>query len=74
MTVKLVLSEERVECLKKHLGQDSITYLGEPDSDGYIYVSFEVNHDMDVLSVLHAGVDSGLALGLYGSARKPKAA
>ena len=72
MTVKLVLSEERVECLKKHLGQDSITYLREPDSDGYVYISFEVNHDMDVLSVLHAGVDSGLALGLYGSSRKPK--
>ena len=74
MTVKLVLSEERIQCLKDHLGQDRITYLAEPDSDGYVYVSFEVNHAMDVLSVLHAGVDSGLAIRLYGPSKKPKAA
>ena len=74
MTVKLVLSEERIECLKKHLGQDRITYLAEPDNDGYVYVCFEINNSYDALMVLHAGCDSGFALGCYGSSRKPQAA
>lgn len=67
MTVKLVLSERRVECLKKHLGEDRVTLLPYGGNEGYLYVSFEVRNDFDVLNVLHAGADSGLALGLYGA-------
>jgi len=70
MTVKLVLNNRGVKALIASFGPERITIL-EPEEDGYSYISFEVNHAMDVLSVFHAGTDSGLELGLYGTKGKP---
>ena len=69
MEIKLVLNPRLVKSLIKHLGADKLTVL-ETDTDGYQYVSFEVNHSIDVLKLLHAGTDSGLGLGLYGEEGK----
>ena len=69
MEIKLVLNPRLVKSLIKHLGADKLTIL-ETDNEGYQYVSFEVNHSADVLKLLHAGTDSGLELGLYGSKGK----
>ena len=68
MKVTLTLLQDRINNLKKHLGDDNVTTSGEPDQDGFVRVSFEVNSDWDVLCILHAGIDTGLALGLT---RKP---
>jgi hypothetical protein len=70
MTVKLVLNDRGVKALVTAFGSENITILGS-EGDGYSYVSFEVKNDMDVLSVFHAGCDSGLELGLYGTKGKP---
>ena len=70
MTVKLVLNPRLVKHLQQQLGDDRVTIL-EVDADGFKYVSFEIRHDMDVLSLLHAGNDSGLELGIYGPNGKP---
>ena len=64
MQVKLTLSLYKVKALKAHLGEDRVTVIGEPDSDGYVRTSFKIESDMDILSVLHAGQDHGLAIGL----------
>lgn len=74
MKVTLTLGPDRIENLKKHLGEDRITVVGEPDADGFTAINFEITSDWDVLGVIHAGVDSGFALGAYGSARERQAA
>jgi hypothetical protein len=70
MTVKLVLNDRGVKALIASFGPEKITILGS-EGDGYSYVSFEVKNGMDVLKVFHAGTDSGLELGLYGTKGKP---
>lgn len=72
MICKLVLALDKIEALKGEFGDDQIKVVGEADHDGYAHVVFEVNSDYDVLRVLHAGVKSGLDLGMYGLSRKPK--
>lgn len=62
MKVELVLSERKIEYLKKNLGEDRVTLLRESE-DGYHYVSFEIHSDLDVLNILHAGQDFGFHLG-----------
>jgi len=64
MNVNLTLNIEKVESLRKHLGDERVVTIGEQDSNGYIRVVFEVNNSMDVLNVIHAGQDHGLAMGL----------
>jgi len=70
MTVKLVLNNRAVRALIASFGPERVTVL-EPDGDSFSYITFEVNSDMDVLRVFHAGTDSGLELGLYGTKGKP---
>jgi hypothetical protein len=61
----LVISNDRIACLQKNLGKENITVeYYEPD---YSKVKFEVKDQMDVLYIFHAGIDAGLAFGLYGS-------
>lgn len=64
MKVKLILSVKKVKCLKYHLGENNVTTIGEPDKDGYITTLFEIRNHFDVLSIIHAGQDHGLAIGL----------
>jgi hypothetical protein len=64
----LIISNDRILCLQKHLGKENVTVeYHEPD---YSRVKFEVKNEMDVLYVFHAGIDGGVAFGLYGSADK----
>jgi len=72
MTVKLVLNDRSVECLKKQLGEDRVRIISTDEEPGYSHISFEVNNGMDILHIFHAGVNSGLALGLYGPSGKLK--
>lgn len=66
----LIISNDRILCLQNHLGRENITVeYHEPD---YSRVKFEVHSEMDVLRVFHAGIDGGVAFGLYGSADKVK--
>jgi hypothetical protein len=64
----LIISNDRILCLQKHLGKENITVeFHEPD---YSRVKFEVKDEMDILHIFHAGMDGGVAFGLYGSADK----
>jgi hypothetical protein len=64
----LIISNDRILCLQKHLGKENVTVeYHEPD---YSRVKFEIEDQMDVLYVFHAGIDGGVAIGLYGSADK----
>ena len=72
MNVRLVLALDKIEALKGEFGNDRIVIIGDADNEGYCRVEFEVRHNYDVLSVLHAGVKAGLDLGLYGPEGKPK--
>ena len=69
MQVSLVLNPRTTKCLKANLGADRVTAVER--EDGYMSVNFEITTWMDVLHVLHAGQDSGLELGLYGTEGKP---
>ena len=71
MVVKLVLGNDRVNHLIKHLGEGRVKIL-ELQENGYSYVQFDVKSNSDVLSIFHAGTDAGLELGLYGPSGKPK--
>lgn len=71
LTVTLVLSKNSLKNLKSNLGEDRVTVVGEPDSDGYSAVSFELRNNFDVLSVLHAGQDTGVGLVVNGATAEP---
>jgi len=64
----LIIANDRIACLQKHLGKEKITVeYYEPD---FSIVKFEIHDQMDILKVFHAGINGGLAFGLYGSASK----
>ena len=69
MQVSLVLNPRTTRCLQANLGAENVTAVER--EDGYMSVEFEIRNYMDVLYVLHAGQDSGLELGLYGTEGKP---
>ena len=71
MQVKLVLNPRTFKHLLKNLGEERVTLINI-DKDGYPYVSFEINSSMDALSLIHAGTDAGVELGLYGPDGKPE--
>ena len=71
MQVKLTINPRTFKHLVKNLGADRVTVI-DTDNEGYPYVSFEVNSNMDALSLLHAGQDSGVELCLYGVNGKPE--
>jgi hypothetical protein len=61
----LIISNDRILCLQKHLGKENVTVeYHEPD---YSRVKFEIKSDSEVLNVFHAGIEGGVAFGLYGS-------
>jgi hypothetical protein len=61
----LVIANDRIACLQKNLGKENITV--EYYEPNYSMVKFEVKDQMDVLYIFHAGIDGGVAFGLYGS-------
>ena len=71
MKASFVIGDRKAELLAEHLGKDRVV-IGPYDSDGYARVEFEIRNSMDVLSILHAGQDFGLELGLYGPGYRPK--
>ena len=69
MQVSLVLNPRTTKCLQAQLGAERVTAVER--EDGYLKVEFELRNYMDVLHCIHAGQDSGLELGLYGTEGKP---
>ena len=61
MKIELILNNRNVRNLINNLGENRVTVLST-DGEGYQHVAFEVNGMMDVLSVLHAGQDSGIEI------------
>ena len=76
MTVKLVLNNRTVRCIQENLGAERVTILEDNygDDNTSKYIQFEIESWVDVLHIIHAGQDSGLELGLYGSKGDPKKA
>jgi len=76
MTVKLVLNNRTVRCIQENLGAERVTIVEDNynGDQGDKFIQFEVESWIVVLHLIHAGQDSGLELGLYGSKGNPKKA
>ena len=61
MQIDLILNSRNVRNLSNQLGEGRVTIIST-DAEGYQHVAFEVNDMWDVLSILHAGQDSGIEL------------
>jgi len=48
-----------------------VSGVGGAERDGYSPVIFELRHNFDVLSVLHAGQDTGVGLVVNGATAEP---
>jgi hypothetical protein len=59
MVVVMFTYEDRLVYLKKNLG-DKVVVLSEPDADGQLKISVELDGAMDVMDLFHAGVSFGL--------------
>ena len=61
MQIELILNNRNVRNLINQLGEGRVSIIST-DAEGYQHVAFEINGMMDVLSILHAGQDSGIEI------------
>ena len=70
MTVKLLLSKRKVDCIIEEFG-DRVQIL-DIDKDDYVTFTLELTNDLDALRFFHAGEEAGFVLGAYGFGGRPK--
>jgi hypothetical protein len=57
MIVEIFTQAERLPYLQKNV---NVVELSEPDQNGQLKISVEVNGSIDVMNIFHAGVSYGL--------------